>query len=160
MSAYGVPDDLDGALPWDWAQQRLVSNHNYWVGTVGSDGRPHSTPVWGVWDAATDRFYFSCAPDSLKARNVATNPHVVVTVDDTVEMVSVEGVAAPADSSGEAATAAAATYAEKYEPDPQRRPGMVEFMLSHAVYEVVPTKAIGVIEREDDFARRATRWVF
>ncbi len=23
MSDYGVPDDLDGVLPWEWAEERL-----------------------------------------------------------------------------------------------------------------------------------------
>lgn len=156
MSSYGVPDDLDGTLEWSWARDRLVANRNYWVVTVDPAGRPHSTPVWGVWDPEDDAFTFSCAPDALKARNIARNPHVVVTVDDTVEVVSVEGVAAPLND----ARAAAEAYARKYEEDPGRRPQMVEFMLSHAVFSVRPTKAIGIIEREDDFARRATRWVW
>lgn len=156
MSTYGVPDDLDGALPWSWAQARLAGNRNYWVSTVDPAGRPHSTPVWGVWMGDTERFVFSCAPDSLKARNIAANPHVAVTIDDTVEMVSLEGVAEPVTG----AQAAAEVYAEKYEPDHDARPAMVEFVLSHSVFQVSPTKAIGIIERDEDFAKAATRWVW
>jgi hypothetical protein len=54
----------------------------------------------------------------------------------------------------------AEAWAAKYEPDAEKALGMVEFMLSHAMVEVTPTKAIGIIEREDDFARRATRWAW
>lgn len=151
-----MPIELEGTLPWSWAQARLVANRNYWVVTVGADGHPHATPVWGVWDPDRDTFHFSCAPSSLKARNLAGNPHVVVAVDDTVEVVSVEGSARRV----EGAARAAERFAEKYEPDPAARSAMSEFMLSHAVFEVTPVRAIGIIEREDDFSRRATRWVF
>ena len=46
MSDYGVPADSTDALPWMWAQQRLVDNKNYWVVTVSASGRPHALPVW------------------------------------------------------------------------------------------------------------------
>jgi hypothetical protein len=157
MQDYGVPTDLDDALPWEWAEERLVANRNYWVVTVDPAGRPHATPVWGLWEVATQRFWFSCAPSALKARNIAANPHVVITVADTVEVVSLEGTAHAADSGPRAVAEA---WAAKYEPDPVKAAAMADFMLSHAMFEVVPTKAIGIIEREDDFARRATRWTW
>ena len=51
-------------------------------------------PLWGVrYPVPLDRFMFSGSPNSRKARNIAENPNVVVMVDDTVECVSVEGVA-------------------------------------------------------------------
>ena len=49
MSDYGVPADLDGTLPWVWAEQRLTGNRNYRVVTASAAGRPHALPVWGVW---------------------------------------------------------------------------------------------------------------
>src|SRR5215212_4868336 len=55
MADYGVPIDPAGALPWTWAQERLVRNKNYWVVTASANGRPHALPVWGVWLAETDR---------------------------------------------------------------------------------------------------------
>ena len=39
MGDYGVPDEVDGALAWSWAQERLVRNKNYWVVTVSAGGR-------------------------------------------------------------------------------------------------------------------------
>lgn len=95
MADYGVPIDLEGALPWGWAAERLAPCRNFWVTTVDPRHRPHSMPVWGVWSEDDQRFFFSCAPSSLKARNLAENPNVVVAIDDTVEVVSVEGVATP-----------------------------------------------------------------
>lgn len=167
MRAYGVSiDDLDGVLPWSWAEERLLRNRNYWVITANGTGRPHALPVWGVWLPDPDRFVFSCAPTSRKARNLAENPRVCVATEDTVECISVEGTAAVGRGNGigaepEAASReVAARYAEKYEPDAAKRDEMMAFVLAHLMVEVTPERAFGIIEREDDFARRATRWVW
>jgi PPOX class probable F420-dependent enzyme len=160
MSDYGVPDDPAGALPWAWAEQRLVENRNYWVVTASAGGRPHALPVWGVWLPETDRFWFSCSPNARKARNIAENPQCVVTVDDTVECVSVEGRARLADPSGdaEAIDRMVSSYVAKYWEDPAVHADMAAFVRSHTVIEVTPERAFGIIEREDEFASRATRW--
>jgi hypothetical protein len=160
MADYGVPDDPAGALPWSWALERLVSNRSYWVVTVSSGGRPSATPVWGVWLPTTDRFWFSCSPNARKARNIAVNPQCVVMVDDTVECVSVEGRARPADPVADAGAIdeMVAAYLTKYWDDPAVHADMESFLRSHAMFEVAPAKAIGIIEREDEFSRCATRW--
>lgn len=155
MEAYGVPSEPDGMLPWDWARERLVRSKNYWVVTANAAGRPHALPVWGVWD--DEGFGFSCAPESRKARNLAVNQQVVVAADDTVEVVSVEGVASPM-ASGQIQFADA--YALKYEPDAVKREAMAGFVLSNLMFRVVPERAFGTIEREDEFAQRATRWAW
>lgn len=160
MADYGVPADPAGALPWTWAQQRLVDNRNYWVVTASASARPHAMPVWGVWLPEGDRFWFSCSPRARKARNVAENPLCVVAVDDTVECVSVEGRARIADVAGDTAAIdrAVAAYVAKYCDDPAGRPEMEAFVRGHAIVEVTPDRAFGIIEREDEFASRATRW--
>ena len=162
MSDYGVPNDLTGTLPWPWAQERLVANKNYWVVTASAAARPHAMPVWGVWLPETDRFWFSCSPNARKARNIVENPQCVVTVDNTVECVSVEGrariVDATSDGEGEAVERVAAAYATKYWDDPGVHEEMAAFFRSHAIVEVTPDRAFGIIEREDEFAQRATRW--
>lgn len=158
MADYGVPADLDGTLPFSWAEERLVRNRNYWVVTASGSGRPHAMPVWGVWLADSERFWFSCAPSSRKRRNIEANAHVVVAVDDTIECVSVEGVARVADAD-EAAPMIAA-YLTKYWDDPAQHDTMEAFIRSNVIVEVTPERAFGIIESEDDFARRATRWVW
>jgi hypothetical protein len=35
---------------------------------------------------------------------------------------------------------------------------MEAFLRSHAIIEVSPERAFGIIEREEEFAKRATRW--
>ena len=158
MQDYGVPRDLADVLPWSWAEERLLANRNYWVITASAAGRPAAMPVWGVWLPDSSTFAFSCSPNARKARNIRANPQVAFAIDDTVECVSVEGTAheLPADRQ----QAAAETYAAKYEPDPAKRAEMVTFVTSHSMWEVVPQRAFAIIEREDEFAQRATRWVW
>jgi len=158
MASYGVPTDPEGALPWSWAEERLTACRNYWVVTVNGNGRPSATPVWGVWQTEPATFVFSCAPDARKARNIAQNQQVCVMADDTVECVSVEGIAAPM-IDDDARSSAAVQYAEKYAP-PDEREAMSTFVQSHAMFAVRPVKAVAIIEREEEFATKATRWTW
>jgi PPOX class probable F420-dependent enzyme len=159
MAAYGTNSPDWKALPWDWAAERLIPNKNFWVVTVSAEGAPHALPVWGVWDDDDLRFMFSCAPTARKARNIAANPHVVVTVDSTEEAISVEGTAAPITDPGRV-DAWIHRYVAKYGSEVPDGDGLGDFVRSHAMFEVVPTKAFAIIEREDEFALRATRWRF
>lgn len=44
----------------------------FFLATVRPDGRPHSAGVGAVW--VDDALYFVSGPDTLKSRNLATNP--------------------------------------------------------------------------------------
>ena len=159
MAGYGVPtDDLEGALPREWAQERLTECRNYWLVTVSGAGRPHSMPVWGVWLPDREVFAFSCAPTARKVRNLAANDQVVVTNDDSVNCVSLEGRARPLE--GEAKEAMARAYAAKYVDRDHDRDDMVGFILANTCYEVGPDRAFGIVETEEDFSRSATKWVW
>lgn len=157
MPDYGVDTPAWAPLPWSWAAERLVGNRNYWVVTVSGDGRPHALPVWGVWDDGEARFAFSCAPRARKARNLAANPRAVVTTDDTVECLSVEGRAAPVRDDDRQARWIE-SYLAKYQPvSPDLS---ADFLRRNLIVEFEPERAFAVIEREDEFSTRATRWVF
>ena len=157
MAAYGVPDSEDGLLPWTWAEERLLASRNYWVTTVSAAGRPHSLPVWGVWLTARERFWFGCAPTARKARNLRAVPGIVVAPTDTVEVVSVEGRAR--EVTGQDLDEPISAYWEKYgEEMGMERAAVAEFLTAGASFEVAPERAFGIIERADDFTRRATRW--
>lgn len=164
MDGYGVPEELEGAMPWSWAEARLAESRNFWLVTANAAGRPHSMPVWGVWMPDRERFGFSCAPTARKARNIAANPQVVVTNDDSVNVVSIEGRAAALDEAGIRAMAVA--YAEKYADEPgfedarENLDEMVEFLSNGAAFEVVPERAFGMIETPEDFGPAATKWVW
>jgi nitroimidazol reductase NimA-like FMN-containing flavoprotein (pyridoxamine 5'-phosphate oxidase superfamily) len=67
LSAFSSPN----AMPTEWARGRatLASADLYWLSTVRPDGRPHVTPLLGVWFAAA--LYFCTGPDERKAKNLA-----------------------------------------------------------------------------------------
>ena len=157
MPDYGVDTPAWEPLPWSWAAERLGANRNFWIVTVSGDGRPHALPVWGVWDDDENRFAFSCSPRARKARNLAANPHAVVMTDDTVECLSLEGQAgAVSDEQRQAQWIE--RYLAKYRP---MAPDLsAEFIRQHLLLEFMPDRAFAVIEREDEFSTRATRWVF
>jgi hypothetical protein len=72
----------------------------------------------------------------------------------------VEGRARVVDQArdGDAIDHAVASYLAKYWDDPAVHPEMETFVRGHAIVEVTPQLAFGIIEREDEFAQRATRW--
>jgi hypothetical protein len=87
---YGIATDSAGMLPWSWAAERLVASRSYWVCSTRADGRPHAMPVWGLWLAGA--VLYSTDPESLKARNLAARPQVVVHLESGDDVVIVSGV--------------------------------------------------------------------
>ena len=65
------------ATPWQEGVDQLTHAQIYWLTTVRPEGRPHVTPLMGLW--IDDAFYFSTGETERKAKNLAQNPHVVVT---------------------------------------------------------------------------------
>ncbi len=49
----------------------------YWLSTVRPDGRPHVTPLLGIW--LEGGFYFCTGPEERKAKNLFANRQCVVT---------------------------------------------------------------------------------
>lgn len=162
MADYGVPEQLEGTMPWSWAEARLAQSRNFWLVTVNAAGRPHSMPVWGVWMPSRERFGFSCAKSARKVRNIAANPQVVVTNDDAVHVVSIEGRAVELDDTG--LPTMAKDYFAKYIDEPGFADGgeeaMIEFLRGGAAFEVVPDRAFGMIETPEDFGPAATKWTW
>ena len=66
-----------GATPWSEVARTLESAELYWLTTVRADGRPHVTPLIGVWH--DDAVHFCTGPREQKARNLEANRHVAVT---------------------------------------------------------------------------------
>ena len=152
MPGYGIkgPGEGTGLLPWAWAEERLERSRNYWVVSLWPDGRPHSMPVWGVWDG--EAVWFSSSGRSRKARNLAADPRCVVTTEDANEPVVVEGVAELVDE-GPAAERIAERMEAKYGS------GITAgFLAANALVRVVPRWAFGIAH--DDFTGSPTRWTF
>jgi general stress protein 26 len=152
----------DGATPTQWAEARehLEKAEVYWLTTVRPSGRPHVTPLVSVW--LDDALYFATGPSERKAKNLAHNPHCVITtgrnVLDGIDVV-VEGDVVVV--SGESRLQRVADrYASKYDP-PFRftvRDGAFYGEGGAAVvYQVIPTKAFAFAKGES-FSQ--TRWRF
>jgi general stress protein 26 len=69
------------AVGWQQVSDGLAAAELYWLTTVRKDGRPHITPLIGVWvDSQEERgFVFCTGPEEQKARNLASSAAVAVT---------------------------------------------------------------------------------
>ncbi len=63
--------------PWATGRDALRDAEVYWLTTVRPDGRPHVTPLLGVW--LRDAMYFCTGAAERKAKNLAANANCVVT---------------------------------------------------------------------------------
>ena len=70
-------DPAAAATSWDATREALESAELFWISTVRADGRPHVTPLVAVW--ASGALHFCSGETEQKARNLAVNPHVVLT---------------------------------------------------------------------------------
>ncbi len=70
--------DPDATPPsWDAVRGLLEDAELYWLTTVRADGRPHVTPLVGLWHG--ERFVLTTGPGEQKHRNLSANPDVAVT---------------------------------------------------------------------------------
>ena len=131
-------------FPWRRVERLLETARNYWIGTTGPGGRPHSAPVWGVW--FKNALYFSTGESSRKGQHMRRNPQITAHPEVDNEAVIVEGKA-------ERITSAATlrpvwqAYNKKYEWNVEGYP----------FYVLRPDVAYSF---KEDLAVTATRWSF
>src|SRR5262245_41245857 len=65
------------ATPWEETERALRAAELYWITTVRADGRPHVTPLIGIWFEGA--MHFTTGLEEQKARNLAGNPQVALT---------------------------------------------------------------------------------
>ena len=92
-SEWHVPNNPKLWITWARARSKLGREQVYWISSSSRRGSPHAAPVWGIWKS--DVFYFETDPDSVKGRNLRSNPAVVVHIQDGLDTVIVEGIATP-----------------------------------------------------------------
>jgi hypothetical protein len=140
---YGIPDEI---LPWSFARGRLDRAQNYWICSVSASGKPHATPLWGVW--LDDRLYFEGSPLTRWGRNITANPHMTVHLEDANQAVIVEGTVEDVMDVGEELYKRVTdVYAAKYN---NYRPE------DHGFFVFRPQVAFGWRQ----FPQSATRWRF
>ncbi len=117
--SYKFPQTLDALLSWSHAVARLLQSRSYWLATTRPDGRPHVTPLWGVWvDGA---LYFDGLPTTQWARNLAKNPTAAVHLESGEDVVILEGVMDDPETSPELGKRIVEAWDVKYgrlHPDP------------------------------------------
>jgi hypothetical protein len=64
--------------PWDVVGPLMERAQQYWLATVDPQGHPHVVPLFGIW--ADGMMHFTAGPATRKARDLAQNPHCVITV--------------------------------------------------------------------------------
>ncbi|MGW4469393.1 pyridoxamine 5'-phosphate oxidase family protein [Nonomuraea sp. NPDC004354] len=153
-----ISTDESTVKPWSQARQCLETAPKAWLSTVRPDGRPHAMPVLLAW--LDGSVWISTRPASRKGRNLAGNPHCVITVADPTLDLVVEGTARRATDEATMRRVAAALKAKydwdfivrdgsAYEDD---LPGSPEY----GFFEITPTRAFGY----GPDGLTATRWRF
>ena len=160
LSAFSSPN----ATPSEWSLGRaaLTNAEVYWLSTVRPDGRPHVTPLLGVWLAGA--MFFCTGPDERKAKNLTKNHHCVLTTGhntlDGFDLV-LEGTAETVGDGvelGRVADAYEAKYGRHFAPDGTWS-GLGDAIRRSEipVYRVVPATAFG-FGKGDTYSQ--TRWLF
>jgi nitroimidazol reductase NimA-like FMN-containing flavoprotein (pyridoxamine 5'-phosphate oxidase superfamily) len=70
-------DPAAEATPWAETEQALTKAELYWLTTIRADGRPHVTPLIGVY--ADGAVHFCTGPEEQKARNLEHEDRIAVT---------------------------------------------------------------------------------
>jgi len=147
MPGYGIADEIDGALPWEWAKDVMDACRNPAIATTRPDGRPHVMPVWAVW-LDDDGVVFSTAITSVKSKNLLVNSHCAFSFERDHDNLVVEGKAEVVEL--DELDGFTDLYKKKYDYAIEEGP----------VWLLRPTAAFGFIETNEDFTKTATRWRF
>jgi pyridoxamine 5'-phosphate oxidase-like protein len=89
-SGYRFPKTGVGMLNWTDTELRLRRSRYYWLTTNRPDGRPHATPLWGVW--LQGALFFDGRATTRWARNLGANPNACVHLESGCDVVILEGV--------------------------------------------------------------------
>ncbi len=159
MPGYGVPPGREGMLPWSFARDRLTASHDYWLSTTCPDGRPHVMPVWGAW--FDEALWFSTDQMSRKGRNLRADPRCVMTTDNALEPVVLEGLAGMV---GDRSQVVAFTevvrrkYASEWLDDLYTVDFFDGSLGGGATYRIAPTSVFAL--KASEFTTSPTRWTF
>ncbi len=149
---YGIPDHLEGVLDWSWARERLVGAPIYWVASVTPDGRPHVTPIWGVW--VDEAFWMEGGPRTRRFRNLADNPATVVTVERGNDAIILEGDADLVTDLDDALAERLLSAYRKYIPTHGYQAELSNW--ADGIWRVRPRKVMAW----SDFPADTTKWTF
>ncbi|MFE0553531.1 pyridoxamine 5'-phosphate oxidase family protein [Streptomyces pilosus] len=126
------------------ALARLATERDIWVSTAHPDHGPHQVPLWFLWDG---RAVWMCtSATSATARNVRTEPRVRLALQDTYDVVLLQGEAEcfPAQ---DVPRDAADAFTDKFGWDPRTEEGIF-------LYLRVPPKTVRAWRGEPELRER------
>ena len=140
-------------MTWAEVAGRLAPARTYWLGTTMPSGAPHAAPVWGAVADGTLHLYTERR--TVKARNIAVRPQVLVHLESGEDVLIVHGLArdlGPPLAVPHVVAALAAKYT---------RPGDRQYLPDNdpdfdVVYAIRPTSAIAW--QLADYAGSQRRW--
>ena len=148
---YGIQENEEGLISWDWVDEQLLNTRNYWVTSVRSDQRPHAVPVWGVY--LNQIIHFGSSRTAQKTNNLLNNPAISLHLESGDDVVIIEGTAKVV-TDPEDLKQIAIVYHQKYPGyDPE-----LTFDENTVIFAVLPHKVFAWTEQ--DFVKNATCWVF
>jgi hypothetical protein len=129
---------MPAELTWAEVADRLAAARSYWLHTTSPGGRPHAVPVWGAVTGQV--LYLFTERSTVKARNLAHHPAVVIHLPDPEDCLIVHGTLADVGRPGDRPDVVAALDAAY--PDPADRAYLPSTDPSFDVlYALRPTRA-------------------
>lgn len=146
---YGISSKKEGMLRWEDICRQIERSHNYWICTTRADGRPHAMPVWGFW--VDGNIFFGTGRSTVKGKNMARNPNIVVHLESGDDAVILECVVQQQPLTN-------ATFRKRINAISKRKykMGLMEHPES-VLYRAQPRVIFAW--REKEFPTSATKWV-
>jgi general stress protein 26 len=146
---YGISKQKRGMIRWEDVCERLERSRNYWVCTTRADGRPHAMPVWGFW--IDGNLFFGTGRSTVKGRNMARNPNVVIHLESGDDAVILECVAEEQPLTNQA-------FRKRINAISTKKYNMPLMEVPESVLYRARPKVV-FAWREKDFPTSATKWV-
>jgi hypothetical protein len=143
----------DNGLSWPEVAACLAAARNYWLCTTTSSGAPHAVPVWGVVTGQV--LYLYSERGTVKARNLAADPRVVVHLESGEDVLIVRGTARDLGTPAQVPGVVAALSA-KYATEDDRRYLPDADPDFDVVYAISPQSAM--MWRLADYEATQRRW--
>lgn len=116
-AGYGYSKKPEGMLTWDEVEVALASATVYFLSTIGPNGGPNTTPIWGAW--VDHHLYFEGGDDTRWSKNLASDPRMSFGADAGGLHISGKGTVKRA-KAGNLFKKVAANYSSKYSYKPKR----------------------------------------
>src|SRR5262249_16858566 len=146
---YGIPQDMEGLLPWSHVTKRMSETKHYWINTVDTNAQPYANPVDGLW--MDEKLYFGGSRQTKWSRNMEKNPAICIHLESGSDVFILRGEAHRLNTIERAlAERLSKASAEKYGYGPAPE----EYEKPEGLYEFRPR----VVLAWKEFPKDATRW--